>query len=56
MKHRNCPGHFEHWVIPEHHFSFQKCDHCGHVVGGDKTKREIERLMRTKVTPTMRRA
>jgi len=57
VPHRDCPenGYFEHYVIREHSYSFLKCV-CGVVLGGSRTEAEIDRLMRTKVWPVIRRA
>jgi len=32
-----------------------KCDFCGRLIGGDKTQKEINRLMKIKVRPAIRR-
>lgn len=56
MKHKNCGGRFTHYVIREHGYSFQRCDECGHYLGGSSVASKVSRLMGTKVRPTIRRA
>jgi hypothetical protein len=55
IKHANCGGYFIHWAIPEHHFNFLRCETCGHYLGGDKVAKQVVKLMRIKVTPTLQR-
>jgi len=43
------------YVIREHGYSFVRCD-CGEYLGGDRTQRKVEKLMRIKVRPTVRPA
>ena len=46
---------FEQFQIREHHYCFQRCE-CGAYRGGDRVKNEVNRLLRIKVRPQVRRA
>lgn len=55
-KHAGCGGYFIHYVIREHHYNFLQCNGCFKYLGGEKTAKEVHRLMKIKVRPTIRRA
>ena len=55
MKHKECGGRFAGYTIREHGYCFLKCEKCGFHLGGDKVEAKVKRLMRTKVSPTLRR-
>lgn len=59
LQHVDCEGKFQPYVIPEHHYCFMKCSACGQYLSffsdGENVREHVNKLMLTKVSPTIRR-